>query len=228
METEPGAPLNAPARRAAARLSDGFTVAPANTASSEAAGAEVVRGGGAGAGEAAAVGPLCGCCGGLPDADPADRGGFRLPRVAKNSLIDGSRAAMPSGSARGSSLLGASTDSRWREGAEGESMGVRSKLGVSSESGAPGDVGDSIEGERGAAGGAEGRSMDGGSRRDCGANCGGAGGAACGLCGAAGGAACRAPAAAAAAAALAAAAAAASGCAARSAASISAIRSLSA
>jgi len=48
--------LRALVLRDAARLSDGFTVAPANTASSEAAGAEVVSGGGAGAVGAAAIG----------------------------------------------------------------------------------------------------------------------------------------------------------------------------
>ena len=79
----PGAPLKAPASRDAARLSDGFTVAPANTTSSEAPAAPVATGGGADSFCMALVerGP--------PPVAPAVRGGRRLPNVAKNSLIDG-------------------------------------------------------------------------------------------------------------------------------------------
>jgi len=162
----PRAPLNAPANLAAARLSDGFTVAPANTASSDALPA-AAEGGGVEAcgGSACALLPAC-----IPPPPPvaevpAARGGRRLPNVAKNSLTDGWRAAIPSGSACGSSRAGDSIDSRCLDGRDGgESTGVRSKVGVSSDSGAPAGVGASIDGERGAAGGGEGRSIGGGSR----------------------------------------------------------------
>src|SRR5712672_901650 len=101
----PAAPLKAPARREAARLSAAFTVAPANTASSDAL-----------VGAPPGVGAMSEVM--LPEvrAFPPELavalGGRRRPSVAKNSLTDGCRAAIPSGSARGASRWGASTDSR--------------------------------------------------------------------------------------------------------------------
>src|SRR5438552_17386426 len=96
----PRAPLNAPANLAAARLSDGFTVAPANTASSDALPA-APEGGGVEAcgGSACALLPAC-----IPPPPPvaevpAARGGRRLPNVAKHSLTRAWRAANPAGSA---------------------------------------------------------------------------------------------------------------------------------
>src|SRR5438552_11867510 len=86
----PVAPLNAPASREAARLSEGFTVAPANTASREAPGTALPN-----------AGPAV-CSAGMlfperipptppppPPPPPDERGGRRRPSVAKNSLIDG-------------------------------------------------------------------------------------------------------------------------------------------
>src|SRR5437868_7119884 len=156
----PWVPLNAPARRDAARLSAGFTVAPANTASSDAPGAAVASGGGGGS-DGALFAPRAAFA-----AVPPARGGRRRPRVAKNSLIDGCLAAMPSGSASGSSRAGDSIDSRSLNGCEGgESIGDRSKPGDSSDSGARPGLGDSMDGARGAAGGGDGRSTGDGSRR---------------------------------------------------------------
>src|SRR6266566_6018618 len=83
----PVTPLKAPASRDAARLSAGFTVAPANTASREALGTAL---------PIAAAGASGGML--LPDRvpppplatlPPDGRGGRRRPSVAKNSLIDG-------------------------------------------------------------------------------------------------------------------------------------------
>src|SRR5438105_4060005 len=115
----PGAPLNAPASRDAARLSDGFTVAPANTASRDAPGAAVESGGGGATGSACMLLPARIPPPPLAAGFPTARGGRRLPSVAKNSLTDGCRAAIPSGSARGSSRSGASMDSRCLDGRDG-------------------------------------------------------------------------------------------------------------
>src|SRR5467141_224541 len=78
----PDAPLNAPARRDAARLSAGLTVAPANTASREALGAALPIDG------ALSDGALFDARAPPPEF-PAERGGRRRPKVAKNSLTDG-------------------------------------------------------------------------------------------------------------------------------------------
>src|SRR3954467_3113602 len=84
----PAVPLNAPASRDAARLSAGLTDAPAKTASSVALGTAPPSGT-----------AWSGCDGGAAfeeragAAGVAERGGRRRPSVAKNSLIEGWRAA---------------------------------------------------------------------------------------------------------------------------------------
>jgi hypothetical protein len=78
----PAEPLNAPANRDAARLSAAFTVAPANTASSDALGAAPPEAG-------VMVGGMLLAGRAFPPELAGERGGRRRPSVAKNSLTDG-------------------------------------------------------------------------------------------------------------------------------------------